>query len=422
MDILQDGVLLGHTQTSEVNATYGGTIAKIYTLEGPEPGYRYLAFYGVCGTDVGYIYELELTLRDGSTIDYNNNAIPSSDITLVSQTHLNNDSRYRNIDSVFDGLYQEQPATASLLFEANANGQILFSMDTLSIKDIVSGTFYTRVSEVHQITQGKIYGTNTDPSTFNAIDEANWEYVCDLALKTTPPPDPVVEPVAKLVGTGGSWNASYEYLYIETKLEGQFLYGLVDKGTTNIISNDSIYDIEYDPSDGMFYDVGDSNPGTWGLDNNGTNLSAFPTTANMETHYWYYSGSLNFQFDNPYYVAPEPEPVVEPVARLVGTDGNWSADFDWLYFKTTLEGRYLYGLVEKGSTDRFLGRTQYDVEYDPSDGMFYDIGSHNPFTWGIDDIGTNLSDLPTSTNMPIQYWYDASDNLMFQFDNPYYVA
>jgi len=170
--------------------------------------------------------------------------------------------------------------------------------------------------------------------------------------------------------------------------------------------------------------VGPDIPYTWGIDDTGTNVSAFPTATNMQTHYLYHEDdgtSLMFQFDNPYYVAPD-EPVVEPVARIVPTGGSFFNTYDQFYFETTSEGRFLYGMVEKGPTDRYKGRTRYDVEYEPSDGKFYDAGSAKPSKWSVDDIGTNISAFPTATNMPIQYWYDGSDILMFQFDNPYYVA
>jgi hypothetical protein len=94
--------------------------------------------------------------------------------------------------------------------------------------------------------------------------------------------------------------------------------------------------------------------------------------------------------------------------------------FDYYYFETTLDGHYLYGLVEKGDTTK-LGNS-YDVDYDPSDGKWHDAGGASPYKYGIDNTGTNLSDFPNEANMQTLYWYNNSGGLTFQFDNPYYVA
>jgi len=132
--------------------------------------------------------------------------------------------------------------------------------------------------------------------------------------------------VARLTLVGGNWNGSYDYLYFETTPAGRYLYGLVSKDSTARVGNATSWDVEYDPSDGKFYDIGSESPFQWGPDNTGTNLSAFPTSSNIQTHYWYHnSGSLECYFTNPYYVAP-PEPVVEPVERLVAT-GDWENNF-----------------------------------------------------------------------------------------------
>jgi hypothetical protein len=137
----------------------------------------------------------------------------------------------------------------------------------------------------------------------------------------------------------------------------------------------------------------------------------------MDTHYWYNESgdTLIFSFNNPLYVPPPPP---DPVERLEATAGNWNGSFDYLY-ETTSNGKYLYGLVDKGSTNRYSG---YDVEYDPSDGKFYDEGPNHPAQWSHDDTGTNLSDFPTDLNMQTQYWYNSNGSLIFQFNNPYYVA
>jgi hypothetical protein len=384
------------------------------------------------------------------------------------------------------------------------------------------------------------------------------------------PAEPVVEPVERLVLTAGDYSARFDYFYFETTSDGRFQYKLVEKDSTATNSGRDINDVAYDPSNNKFHDVGSANPAKWGIDDTGTNTSAFPTAANMPILYFYdANGNLKFQFDNPYYVAPaEPtvtytfnaldlentleisntefdiidannelivyntgdltlhpdmsyyppgesgnpqdvlndddystshqaiyrkeggitppvnglftftttltnihsfkisyyknygvtsmdilkdgvllghtqtsevnatyggttakiytldgaEPVVEPVPRLVAIAGNWFTQSDYLYFETTPTGRYLYGLVAKGSTDRYNGIDQWDVEYDTNDGKFHDVGSKTPHTWGVDNTGTNLLPLPTANNMQTIYFYASSGDLEIGFDNPYYVA
>jgi len=90
---------------------------------------------------------------------------------------------------------------------------------------------------------------------------------------------------------------------METTSDDHFLYSLVDVGTTNTVSGDN-FDVEYDPSDGKFYEICGLDPYKWDIDDSGANISDFPTAGNIETHYWYNSsGDLKYQFDNPYYVA-----------------------------------------------------------------------------------------------------------------------
>jgi hypothetical protein len=118
-------------------------------------------------------------------------------------------------------------------------------------------------------------------------------------------------------------------------------------------------------------------------------------------------------------------PVDEPdenQKRIVMTGGAWEGIYDYLYFETTPDDRYLYGLVSIGSNDRLSGSDEWDVIYEPTDAKFYDVGHKNPYQWGVDNTGTNLSAFETAANMPIHYWYDTGGTLKFQFDNPFYVA
>jgi len=256
-------------------------------------------------------------------------------------------------------------------------------------------------------------------------ENGNFMFQFNNPYYVAPEPEPVDEPdesFKRLVATGGTWSESYDYFYFETTSEGRFLYGLVPKGTVDRNNGKKVWDVEYDPSNMKFYDVGDVNPDKWGSDNTGTNISTFPTDPNMKTHYLYHeNGNLYFQFDNPYYVEPPPEPD-ESFKRLVATGGQWNGTFEYLYFSTTPEGNFVYGLVETDSSDRY-SPTIYDFEYNPSDGKFHDSGSSHPAKWGIDYNGNGISEFPTTANMETLFWYnDSADTLIFQFTNPYYVA
>jgi hypothetical protein len=246
-------------------------------------------------------------------------------------------------------------------------------------------------------------------------DEDVLVFKFDNPYYVAPPVPEPDESQKRLVATGGNWNGMFDYLYFENTPDGRYLYNLVHKDTTDTING---YELEYDPIEKKWYDNGTGAPSSWGVDDTSTNLSDFPTIANPETHYWYNSsGSLKFQFDDPYYVAP---PVAEPVERLVSTGGDWGDNYEYLYFETTSEGRYLYGLVDIGTINR-KGEGK-DVEYNPSDGKFYDGGTGNPYKWGIDANGNGTLPFPTNPNMQTHYWYnEAGDKVKFQFDNPYYV-
>ena len=93
-------------------------------------------------------------------------------------------------------------------------------MDNSSRIEVQNGSYYTYDSQGSSAIQsGKIYGTNTDPTTFDATDEANWDYVCDLTIISETPEAPP-DPVARLVATKGSWEPDYDYFYFETTSEG----------------------------------------------------------------------------------------------------------------------------------------------------------------------------------------------------------
>jgi hypothetical protein len=206
--------------------------------------------------------------------------------------------------------------------------------------------------------------------------------------------------------TGGTWDPGFQYYYINTTANGRYLYHLVRAGTTDVDGDG--HGIEYDPSDKKWHDANSSaTPSQWSMDRTSDGL-VFPTAANLKTQYWY-APALVFQFTDPYHVPPP-----DPVERLVATGGAWQCSYDYEYLQNTSEGHYLYGL--DGS-----GYPEYDFEYNPSDGKFYDAGADDPAKWGQDNTGTNLSDFPTDAYMQTHYFYNSGGNMNFQFNNPYYI-
>ena len=70
---------------------------------------------------------------------------------------------------------------------------------------------------------------------------------------------------------------------------------------------------------------------------------------------------------------PKPLSVVKaaviPIMRLITTGGEWVNTSDYLYYKTSPEGMFLYSLVHSG-TDTKVFSEYYDVGYDPINRFF----------------------------------------------------
>jgi len=79
-------------------------------------------------------------------------------------------------------------------------------------------------------------------------------------------------------------------------------------------------------------------------------------------------------------------PSVPPVQLILPTGGTFFTVHDYKYFETTPSGRFLYGLINKGESERHLDGNLNDVEYDPIEKAWYgDVGSQFPKKWNIDD-------------------------------------
>ena len=119
------------------------------------------------------------------------------------------------------------------------------------------------------------------------------------------------------------------------------------------------------------------------------------------------------------YTAPV-EPV-QPVQRITPTSGEWyDSNLEYYYFGTT-NGKYLYGLVDKDTSNRVGGADSWDVEYDISTGIFNDVGYSFPDKWNSTGDKSLVSDFPTASAIETHYWYDNNDpaNLKISFKNPY---
>ena len=219
---------------------------------------------------------------------------------------------------------------------------------------------------------------------------------------------PTVEPVEKLVGIDG-WNNAYDYLYFETTPDGRFLSSLVIKGETSRLNDSTQWDVEYDPGDKKFYDVGTSTPHKWGVDNTSTNLATFPTAANLETYCWYDdSGDFKFRFDNPYYVAPPPLP---PTTLAIT---KWTVNSD---ASTPKRFEYQSSHIDNNPTNHvyiyqaYLGtytNADFTIQFrnDATLGLgWYDHGNNNPSNTNFG----NRSVLSTS-------WDGGNDNCLVQND------
>jgi hypothetical protein len=154
--------------------------------------FRYLVVWGGdFGSERGIFYEMELSLLTplGS---YNNikfgEALPVSDPVETKQwTYFSTFNKY---ETVFDG--QKGPAsngTDNLQFTTlPTNGAVMFYMDmgSTTLAYVSSGSYWTNSSGLYVIGSGKLYGTNTNPSTFTEaqrIDPATYTFICDLTKK-----------------------------------------------------------------------------------------------------------------------------------------------------------------------------------------------------------------------------------------------
>ena len=268
------------------------------------------------------------------------------------------------------------------MFEAQESGVLLY-MEAPNKKQVESGVNFTQGDNIsYQIDAGRLYGTNTDPTTFtDAQNDANWNYICDL----TKIPITVQSPYYSYASVIGIGNANTTFnlndfkcniLTVNGRLNGYPSTG----GKINIEGYESVTGYT---ETGLLIDASD-NGYTWtdtSINTNNTlftfsiagtlqvdgitlsgssvpddliimlhNLHDNPTKEEIENenHNVKYIYSDTTMFDNETehftYTRIVQSDLVEPVEKLVGIDG-WNNAYDYLYFETTPDGRFLYSLL-----------------------------------------------------------------------------
>jgi len=430
------------TVTVTVQGTGGYEFTSSIDLVIPS-GYKYLGFYDTAGSTHGWLNEIDLTLTDGSIIDQYNQ-IPINKITLVAPLRPDlTAGAGDNKTGIFDGQISNT-SWDSVIFKDLESGILLY-MQSDTNRDIQSGVYYTRTNNYdYQIDAGKMYGTNTDPTTFvNAQDVSNWNHICDLTKKY----DPVGYPYysyATVIAKGTS-NTTIDLNDFQCSIwtnNGRVLEYPPTAAKINIEGYESV---TRSTESGLLIDGSDDGY-TWTntsintyntlltfsideiLEVDGITLkgAVVPDDLIIMIHNWHdnptkeeienenhnvkyiYSDTTMFDNETGHFtytriVQAPAGPVVEPVERLIANGGSYNGLYDYLYIETN-DGRYLYNLVETGTENKISDSNTHDVEYDPSDNRFYDIGPNVPHKWGIDHTGTNLTafkEHPTAANMQL---------------------
>jgi len=151
--------------------------------------YKYLAFNVIefNTTDGGYgptLQELKLTY-DGGSIEHNNVEKVVNKVLVNNATVPNRN----DLDGLFNGEYGYYPIKRvqwdGNVWNANPNGvSIVLYIELTEALNITGGSYWTYL-DTHAILSANLYGTNTDPSTFEDVkDLSKWNEICDLTRIT----------------------------------------------------------------------------------------------------------------------------------------------------------------------------------------------------------------------------------------------
>lgn len=133
--------------------------------------------------------ELELTLRDSSQITGSSEDLPIFYSTKAWKYRNN----YSYLDAIMDGvktyastsIYNLQYDLGTESDHIPLEGAVLFYMDLGqdNLADVVSGDYWTYDDYRWEFGEGKLYGTNTDPSELSEtarIHPASYTFICNL--------------------------------------------------------------------------------------------------------------------------------------------------------------------------------------------------------------------------------------------------
>jgi hypothetical protein len=184
-----------------IHTTSTGLVKKVTRRFVVTEPFRYLAFWGGdFGSDTSAgqsLHELELNLGTSlngySQIKYQVNDSGLTFTQTKSWTYRTADYRpsYASLGTLMNGIKGWSSETAWLQYNDSSlrsNGGVLLYIDLGSgvSADVSSGDYWTSdegTGYPYEIGSAKLYGTNTDPSTFTEaqrIDPATYTFICDL--------------------------------------------------------------------------------------------------------------------------------------------------------------------------------------------------------------------------------------------------
>ena len=194
-----NGTNLSNFPTTDPNMQthywYGDTL--YFQFDNPyyvAPSYRYLAFYGEVGSAAEFgptFQELELTLgtplNGSSEIKYGMNDTGLTFYESKAWVHRDDKPVHDYYLTVMNGDYTYSIPRIQYWNVENINAIFWYiDMGSSVAADVNGGAFWTYPGDAASFTLGKLYGTNTGPTTFvDASLIENYEFVCDLTKHTS---------------------------------------------------------------------------------------------------------------------------------------------------------------------------------------------------------------------------------------------
>jgi hypothetical protein len=214
------------------------TIANTYTIEADAPG----LYYSINGNAFNYTTD-NVVIRTFTRSDDN--------VTVTVQGS-SGDAFSSSIDLIYP-----EPTINSVSITSSYNNINITMKITNPQYGWQSYIINNDTSEVREVI-GDQYGIS---ERFINMDNGNWvyhvtgdqEFVSQIFTLNYIPHIP---PVELIQPTGGILFNVHDYKYFETKSDGRFLYGLINKGETERHLDGNFNDVEYDTIEKVWYDVG----------------------------------------------------------------------------------------------------------------------------------------------------------------------